>query len=195
MSRTPPPPDRRRQILDAALACFLEQGYAATSIADIRARSGASTGSIYHFFSGKGALAEALLREAVAGWARLSAASLDPAASAEDAIKASVSGLVIWGLGNPAQFRFMDEVRSLAPNDPDFAPVHGLLEDGQTLGAAQYAAMTATGEVRNLPFSVAYALMLGPAYAYLHRASASSPSEAEQLAALFADAAWQAVKA
>ena len=64
--------DRRRQILDAALASFLEKGYAATSIADIRARSGASTGSIYHFFSGKGALAEALLREAVAGWAGLS---------------------------------------------------------------------------------------------------------------------------
>ncbi|HTO27428.1 MAG TPA: TetR family transcriptional regulator, partial [Devosia sp.] len=44
--------DRRRQILDAALSAFLERGYAATSIADIRARSGASTGSIYHFFAG-----------------------------------------------------------------------------------------------------------------------------------------------
>ena len=56
-------PDRRQAILDAALASFVARGYLATSISDIRAASGASTGSIYHFFAGKGALAEALLRE------------------------------------------------------------------------------------------------------------------------------------
>ena len=61
-------PDRRRQILDAALACFLERGYLGTTIADIRRRSGATTGSIYHFFDGKGALAQALLTDAIVGW-------------------------------------------------------------------------------------------------------------------------------
>lgn len=189
------PPDRRRQILDAALACFLDKGYVATSIADIRARSGASTGSIYHFFAGKGALAEALLREAVAGWARLSAASLDPAAPPEDAIKASVSGLLIWGFANPRQVRFMEEVRSLASSDPDFAPVRALLEDGQTLGAARYATMAAAGAVRHLPFAIAHALMLGPAYAYLRSAGMVAADQADRIAELFAEAAWQAVKA
>lgn len=187
--------DRRRQILDAALACFLDKGYAATSIADIRARSGASTGSIYHFFPGKGALAETLLRDAVAGWARLSAASLDPQASAETAIKASVSGLLIWGFANPRQLRFMEEVRSLASNDPDFAPVRALLEQGQTLGAARYAAMAAAGEVRNLPFPIAHALMLGPAYAYLRTTTTVPADQAERIAEFFATAAWDAVKA
>ena len=187
--------DRRRQILDAALASFLEKGYAATSIADIRARSGASTGSIYHFFSGKGALAEALLREAVAGWAGLSSAALDANASAEAAIKASVRGLMLWGFAEPAQFRFMDEVRNLAPGDPDFAAVRELLDHGQTLGAAQYAHMAAAGAVRSLPFPIAHALMLGPAYAYLRRAGATRQEEATRLAEFFAEAAWQAVKA
>ena len=187
--------DRRRQILDAALASFLEKGYAATSIADIRTRSGASTGSIYHFFSGKGALAEALLREAVAGWAGLSSAALDASASAETAIKASVRGLMLWGFAEPARFRFMDEVRNLAPSEPDFAPVRDLLDNGQTLGAAQYARMTAAGAVRNLPFPIAHALMLGPAYAYLRRAGTTQPEEATRIADFFAEAAWQAVKA
>lgn len=187
--------DRRRQILDAALAAFLERGYASTSIADIRARSGASTGSIYHFFSGKGALAEALLREAVAGWGDLSAAALGANASAETAIKASVRGLMLWAFAEPARFRFMDEVRNLAPADPDFAAVRDLLENGQTLGAAHYARMAAAGAVRNLPFPIAHALMLGPAYAYLRRAGATRPEEAGRIAEFFAEAAWQAVKA
>ena len=187
--------DRRRQILDAALAAFLERGYAATSIADIRARSGASTGSIYHFFSGKGALAETLLREAVAGWARQSTAALDPAASPEAALKASVRGLMLWAFAHPAQFRFMDEIRTLAPNDPDFSAVRDLLDDGQAAAAAQYAGMTRAGAVRNIPFSIAHALILGPAYAYLRRAGSTSEAEAARIADFFAEAAWQAVKA
>jgi AcrR family transcriptional regulator len=186
--------DRRRQILDAALAAFLEKGYAATSIADIRARSGASTGSIYHFFSGKGALAEALLRESVSGWADLSAPALDPDASAEAVLKASVRGLMLWGFANPARFRFMDEIRTLKSADADFAAVRDLLDNGQTMGAAQYARMSAAGAVRNLPFSIARALMLGPAYAYLCRAGATPPGEAARIAEFFADAAWRAVK-
>jgi AcrR family transcriptional regulator len=189
------PPDRRRQILDAALACFLERGFVATSIADIRSRSRASTGSIYHFFAGKGALAEALLREAVTGWARLSAAALDPQSSPETAIRASVSGLLIWGLANPRHVRFMEEMRSLASNDPDLAPVRALLDDGQTLGAAQYAGMVAAGAVRNLPFSIAHALMLGPSYSYLRRVGNIPADQADRIADLFATAAWDAVRA
>ena len=187
-------PDRRRQILDAALACFLEKGYAATSMADIRSRSGASTGSIYHFFSGKGGLAEALLREAVSGWATLSAAALDPTAPPEQALKSSVRGLMLWAFEHPAQFRFMEEIRSLVPADPDFAAVRNLLDEGRTLGAAQYARMAADGAVRNLPFTIAHALMLGPAYAYLRQGETPPPDQARRIADLFAEAAWQAVK-
>ncbi len=58
--------ERRESILEAALGCFLEKGYIATTINDIREASGATTGSIYHFFDGKGALALALLEDAVA---------------------------------------------------------------------------------------------------------------------------------
>lgn len=187
--------DRRRQILDAALAAFLDRGYAATSIADIRARSGASTGSIYHFFSGKGALAETLLREAVSGWASQSAAALDPAAPPEAALKASVRGLMLWAFTHPAQFRFMDEIRTLASTDPEFSAVRDLLDDGQAAAAAQYAGMTRAGAVRNIPFSIAHALILGPAYAYLRRAGTTSEAEAARIAEFFAEAAWRAVKA
>ncbi len=115
--------DRRHSILEAALLCFLEKGYRATSIADIRERSGASTGSIYHFFAGKGALAESLLRQALSSQTAAAPASV---ADAESHIKASVYGLVLWGLTNPSHLRFMDEVRSLAFHDDELMGVRKL---------------------------------------------------------------------
>jgi len=54
---------RRQAILDAALTCFASKGFAETTMEDIRKRSGASTGSIYHHFSNKELLAQALYLE------------------------------------------------------------------------------------------------------------------------------------
>ena len=56
--------DRRcREILDAALACFLERGVAETTVEQIRDRSGASHGSIYHHFGSKEEIAYTLFAE------------------------------------------------------------------------------------------------------------------------------------
>jgi AcrR family transcriptional regulator len=186
--------DRRRTILDAALRCFLDKGYAATSMADIRARSGASTGSIYHFFAGKSALAEALLDEAVAGWGAASATAQDPDAPAEHAIKASVRGLCLWGLAHPERSRFLEELRNHASSSPEFAAVRSKLENGQEAGAARYALWVEKGEVRELPWPVAYALMLGPVYTFLRVGRPLPQADADDIAGLFAEAAWHAVR-
>ena len=44
---------RRQQIVDAARRRFAEQGFARTSMADIVAESGLSTGAIYRYFTSK----------------------------------------------------------------------------------------------------------------------------------------------
>lgn len=186
------PVDRRSEILDAALACFLERGYAATSIADIRNASGASTGSIYHFFEHKGALALALVERAIGGWSGSSMEATDPDASAEISIKASITGLVQWGLANPASLRFLDEVRTLATSDPGLAAVAALLARGNDAARARYATFVARREVRDLPWPLAHALMLGPAYDYLRL---SPDSAAPGAATIIAEAAWSAVRA
>ncbi|GHO68177.1 transcriptional regulator [Ktedonobacter sp. SOSP1-52] len=54
---------RRQSILDAALPLFLTKGFTETTMEDIRQRSGASTGSIYHHFENKEMLARALYLE------------------------------------------------------------------------------------------------------------------------------------
>jgi AcrR family transcriptional regulator len=186
--------DRRDEILDAALACFLERGYLATSIADIRAESGASTGSIYHFFANKGVLAHALLDRAVAGWSAASLTALGDDVPAEKAIKSAVEGLVRWGLSNPALLRFMDEIRTLAATDAGFVNVRDALIKGQAVGETRYRQFLRRGEVRSMPWPIAHSLMLGPAYNFL-RLAAGTGATAREAPRLLADAAWEAVRA
>jgi AcrR family transcriptional regulator len=184
--------DRRQQILDAALGSFLERGYLATTISDIRTASGASTGSIYHFFSGKGALADALLREAVAGWSNEVARELDGESGAEAGVKAAAGGLVRWGAAHPGHLRFMDEIRTLATTGSELASVRAMLAEGQAMGRQQYETWSRAGLVRALPWPVAHSLMLGPAYNYL-RLTGPSSEPADDAAMMLAEAAWQAV--
>src|SRR5215471_16487885 len=54
-------PDRRDHILDCALEVFGKQGFHDTSIAAICARAGIGRGTLYQYFSDKGAVLDALL--------------------------------------------------------------------------------------------------------------------------------------
>ena len=66
----PAPPDpedrgqiRRQQILDAAAACFVREGFHGASIARIAKAAGMSAGNLYHFFTGKEAMIAALVQQ------------------------------------------------------------------------------------------------------------------------------------
>ncbi len=74
-----PRPDRSRDALIAAAVTLLRrQGYAATGLAQVRAESGATTGSLYHHFpDGKEELAEAAIDVAAAEVTAVLQATLD----------------------------------------------------------------------------------------------------------------------
>lgn len=67
----PAPKFRRRaearpdEVLDAALALFVEKGFAATRVDDVAARAGISKGAVYLYFPSKEAILEGLVRRAV----------------------------------------------------------------------------------------------------------------------------------
>lgn len=58
----------RRYLLEAAAQLFDERGYAGTSISDISARSGRTSGSIYFHYASKEKLALAVVEEHFATW-------------------------------------------------------------------------------------------------------------------------------
>jgi AcrR family transcriptional regulator len=57
--------ERAPEILDAALACFSEKGFAATRMEDIARRAGISKGTIYLYFESKEAVFKALAQRVV----------------------------------------------------------------------------------------------------------------------------------
>lgn len=54
--------ERRRQILDAAIACFARKGFRETTMADIASQAGISDTLAYRYFSGKDEIIEAAVR-------------------------------------------------------------------------------------------------------------------------------------
>jgi AcrR family transcriptional regulator len=70
---------RRRQILDAALICFGQNGFHETTIQDIARQAGLSLGAIYRYFPSKGEIIYAAAqRDAVARGRRFEDAEKDP---------------------------------------------------------------------------------------------------------------------
>jgi AcrR family transcriptional regulator len=61
------PADTRWRILEAAMHLFWEKGFGSTSIADILARAGVNSGSLYHFFPGKQDVLVAVLDTYIGG--------------------------------------------------------------------------------------------------------------------------------
>jgi AcrR family transcriptional regulator len=56
---------RPDEVLDAAQALFIDQGYAATRVEDIARRAGISKGAVYLYFPSKQAIIEGLVRRTV----------------------------------------------------------------------------------------------------------------------------------
>lgn len=60
----PIPDTRFRELVEAATAVFLEQGYRRAQMADVAARAGVAKGTVYLYFESKDALFDAVLRHA-----------------------------------------------------------------------------------------------------------------------------------
>lgn len=185
---------RRRTILDAAEALFLDRGYGVVTIADIRAASGASTGSIYHAFGSKQGIALALARRALAGWAEAVGAA-QQGESAEQLIRATVAGLLTWGSAHPGAFALLDRFRSIDDCGEDGTRSLGAFLDEQRQQSSDaLAALAASGQIRPIPAAAGQALILGPAYEYLRACQAMpAPLVVDEAIMLFADAAWKSV--
>lgn len=187
-------PDGRTQaILDAALAVFLDAGVPAASIEEIRRRSGASVGSLYHRFGSKEGIAAAVYLDALRDYQRDFVAALDRSRSAADGVRSAVRAHLRWVVRNPERARFLlltggtdvrraarDDLRAL--NDGFFAAVTDWLDRH-------------SGEIRTGSIDVVYALWLGPsqelARLWLARGQHGSlRTETTHLA----EAAWRALR-
>src|SRR5664279_1260174 len=97
--------NRRETILEAALESSSATG--ATTIEDVKKRSGASVGSIYHHFGGKDGIAVALYVEILRGYQAGVLRALGRAPDAEGGVRALVRHHLRWVERNPERARFL----------------------------------------------------------------------------------------
>jgi AcrR family transcriptional regulator len=180
--------NRRETILEAALQSFDATG--ATAIEEIKQRSGASVGSIYHHFGGRDGVAAALYIEILGGYQAGVVQVLQAADGAEDGVQALVRYHLGWVEGNPVRARYLLQsgAARVAAGDELKALNAGL---AATIGGW----VESQPAIRPLRDEVFYATVIGPAQelsrAWLGGRVQSLAPLRDELAA----AAWRAVRA
>ena len=189
---------RRQDILDAALKCFSTTGYEQTTLADIRERAGASTGSIYHHFASKERIAASLYLEGVRQTQAAGLQALLRTRTARTGVAALVNAYVDWVVANPAFASFLFGMRHAPFVDDEERAIGDLNTTVHEQVRRWFADRVTAGELPQLEPVLRAALVFGPcrhlASAWLRGATATTPEQAKRQIAVAALAALQALR-
>jgi AcrR family transcriptional regulator len=188
--------DTRRRILDAALACFLEDGYEQTTIARIRARSGASNGALFHHFPSKETIAEALYVEAIASFQEgLWKLVRRKPRSLRAAVRGAIVHQLSWTEQHADLARFVYMRGHLDWDSPGGAEVAALNRKLSTAFREWMAPLVESGEIRPTSMLVISAVVNGPVHALARRWLAGQlDSSLTVFTDELADAAWAGLR-
>ena len=186
---------RREDILRAALGAFVEKGFAAATIDDVRRLSGASTGSIYHHFGGKEGLAAALYVDGLAGYQEGFLARLRGARGPEEAVKGLVRHHLRWVEGNTELAGFIlgrRETEVLTATEQPMRELNrAFLAEARELLEPWFA----SGTLRRLPLDVFDAVLLGPCHEFTrHWLAGRAKTTIRSAERPLAEAAWAALR-
>ena len=188
--------ERREAILSAALECFTDRGFAATTVAEIRDRSGASIGSIYHHFGGKEGLAAELYVEGLRGYQAGLLEALERTPHAEGSIRGLVRHHLRWVESNPKLAKFLMGRRETELRLATEARVRELNRGFFPQVGAWMERHVRSKELRPLPPDLWEPLLLGPSQEFgrlwLAGRTRISLRRAERE---LAEATWNAVRA
>ncbi|WP_433478044.1 TetR/AcrR family transcriptional regulator [Spirillospora sp. CA-142024] len=113
---------RRRQIIDAARACFIRKGIHDTSMQDIFAEAGLSAGAVYRYFKSKNEIIEANIATVIGDLHTFFAGLVhgDPLLPLDEMIE-RLSSRVVALSGENGPVRLAPEAWALALHDPELA--------------------------------------------------------------------------
>ena len=186
---------RRHQIIQAALACLAEQGFSQTTMETIRRRSGASNGTIYHFFKSKEQLAAAVYLEGIADYQSCLVAGLERCREARDGVLSVPRSHLRWVHEHFELARFLFQARHarfMATSETSMAEQNSAFAGSI---ARWFARHVEKGSLKRLPPDLYISFLLGPCQEFTRlwvsgwaRTPLSTASEA------FGEAAWHALR-
>ena len=104
----PPAPDRREDILGAALDCFVTRGFHGTAVPAVAQAAGIAAGTIYHYFPSKEALVNALYRKWKAEIGRRVLSRFPGGAPPREQFRAMWHEMVAFAMAHPKAFAFLE---------------------------------------------------------------------------------------
>ncbi|MBI5801642.1 MAG: TetR/AcrR family transcriptional regulator [Verrucomicrobia bacterium] len=189
-----PAEQRKREVRDAALRCFLANGYAAATLQQIRLASGASHGSIYHHFGSKQAIARELYEEGRRQYTQHMLAALRRQQSPEAAVRVLVTEHLRWTRLHRDWTLFLTRIATAEVN----AEMRGrMMElDAEFADAVHewFAPFIRKRLIVRLPAELLVLQLFGPCIAFARRWIGGMASTGIRSAErLLADAAWHAL--
>ena len=165
---------RPQELLDAALALFVEKGFAATRSEEVAQRAGVSKGTLYLYYPSKEELFKAVIRHNLSS---LIAEGLELVGSFEGtASELLVTLMTIWWqrVGNTPAAGIHKVILSEVRNFPDIAQfyVDEVIAPADRLFSSTVQRGIDSGEFRQVPVhAVAHALMAPMIFMALHQHS------------------------
>jgi len=186
---------RRREILDAALACFLQQGVEGTTIEQIRDRSGASHGSIYHHFGSKDEIALTLFVEGMQVYHLKVLSALEQQSTARGCVRAIIDTHLRDVAGDRTLALYLTRM-GLVESTSRMGEEYRALNDHFSHEVSSHLApYIDRGEIVSLPGEIYFSLIVGPA-AHLSRSWLLRHFDGDLVSATDAlvDAAWKSLQ-
>jgi AcrR family transcriptional regulator len=183
---------RRGAILEAALVEFTAHGVAGASIEDIRRRSGASVGSIYHHFGDKDGIAGALYLDGLRDYQEGLLATLRDAESTRVGVESAVHHHIRWITEHRDLARFLFLGRDARAVVATERSLRDLNRRFFTAVLRWTRPRVEHGELRDLEIELLTALWIGPSQDLArHWLGGRSRISLIDAAPQLADAAWR----
>ncbi len=186
----PAAPERRDEILDAALVCFVERGFHGTAVPLVAKEAGVAEGTLYHYFPGKEALVNAVWRKWKTEIATRVFAAFPGGAPAREQFRVMWSTMVDFALAHPKAFAFLELHHHGSYLDDKSLAMENQLKD---FGAAMVRRAQAEGVVKagstNLLMELVFGAFIGMMRAHWEGRIALSDEDR----VLAQEACWDAI--
>jgi AcrR family transcriptional regulator len=190
------PSTTRRRILDSALVCFLDEGYEHATIARIRERSEVSNGALFHHFSSKEGIADAIYVEAISSfqeglWQLVRSQPQSPRA----ALRRAIGHQLRWVQEHPELARFVYLRGHLEWDSPGASELLALNRELAAAFKEWIRPLMDAGLIRPISMLMLTAVVSGPAHAIARRwLSGQVDRDLSEYVDELADAAWAALR-
>jgi AcrR family transcriptional regulator len=156
----------KRDILQAALACFNEAGIEATTIEAIRTRCDTSVGNLYHHFGSKEGVVAALFFAAIDDQQHAREVALAKAGTLQEGVYAQVFGFVDWVVAQPEWARFQFQARSLVSGGDSADALRERNRQRNRQFRARVSTLSDADLLARLPAELVPSLIVGQAESY-----------------------------